>query len=98
MKSRSNPSEYEKIANIVFKLINKNDNNVNRILKKSAEEIEKVYSQLCLKSGRENIPLIIYGPIKELILPFLDKSILDNTTKPTGTALNGAIKLIKNTV
>ncbi len=95
MESRTNPQRYGIIANIVFEYVNSNDKNALKLIKKSANEIEKIYSQLCKKAHNENLPCAIIGPLANKVHSFLPEKMLKNMIQPSGTALDGAIKLIK---
>ena len=95
MESRNNPKRYEMIANIVFVFVTKKDKNALKLIKKSANEIEKIYTQLCKKTNNKNLPCMIIGPLVDIVHPFLPKSMLKNMIHSRGTALDGAIKLIK---
>lgn len=95
MESRAKPQNYENIAKIVFDYVEANDHNALKLIQKSADEIEKIYIQLCKKSNNSNLPLVLFGPLKKILLPFLSNEITKNIIEPSGNGLDGALKLIR---
>jgi glucosamine kinase len=87
--------EYFIIANIVLNHFISKDPHAVALLKKVAEEVEQIYSQLEKKSSHPSFPFCFFGYLVSYVRPLLSERIQKNITDAQGNGVNGSLRLIK---